>query len=444
MVKFYFATFLAASFLSVSAAAPMPKVKLPESPLSKTKINVKHAPARSAENPATSFEATQAEVWYYGDLADNGTGAYRIFLSNCPMSGGNPVGEGQYFSTLIFGYLFEYEENPVLPTGVYSYGLDYAENTFTPDYSVFMDCFTDPDNPVDGDLVAYQWIPESGEVSINISSGNSDEYEISFSGAGSIYIAGGDDMTDNLSCSYLGAVTYVDPNGYTPLPDETYELNIPNISGRFMPSEEFGYGNYSIAFYSVPLDDEGFIQGAGDLLNVEFLVGLEYGATPEGLIGTFEVAPFYGDSFTPGHFVGGAWYEIWDGLFIPAGTALQVLDEYGNYKYIGLATDGKITVTRDDATGNFKFVFDLISAEGTAMTGTWEGELNADNILDLETGVDEIGSERLDITAGNGFINAPEGAKVYNICGKECGKTELEKGIYIVSVNGKSVKVHVR
>ena len=72
-------------------------------------------------------------------------------------------------------------------------------------------------------------------------------------------------------------------------------------------------------------------------------------------------------------------------------------------------------MTRDDATGNFKFVFDLISAEGTAMTRTWEGELNADNILDLEIGVDEIGSERLDITAGNGFINAPDGSKVYKI-----------------------------
>lgn len=59
-------------------------------------------------------------------------------------------------------------------------------------------------------------------------------------------------------------------------------------------------------------------------------------------------------------------------------------------------------------------------------------------------GVDNVAGEVPVIFGGNGCITAPEGARVYNLSGVECGLTDLPEGVYIVVTQGATAKVQVR
>lgn len=59
------------------------------------------------------------------------------------------------------------------------------------------------------------------------------------------------------------------------------------------------------------------------------------------------------------------------------------------------------------------------------------------------SGVESVGVSVPAIYGGKGCINAPEGAKVFNMSGVECGTTDLPAGVYIVVVPGATAKVSV-
>ncbi len=61
----------------------------------------------------------------------------------------------------------------------------------------------------------------------------------------------------------------------------------------------------------------------------------------------------------------------------------------------------------------------------------------------LGSGVEDI-ELAAGIRGGKGYIEAPEGARVFNASGIETGTENLPAGMYIVSLDGKSVKVVVR
>ena len=61
-----------------------------------------------------------------------------------------------------------------------------------------------------------------------------------------------------------------------------------------------------------------------------------------------------------------------------------------------------------------------------------------------DSGVESVGVEIPAIYGGQGCVIAPEGAKVYNMAGVECGVDNLPAGIYIVVVPGATAKVTVR
>lgn len=59
-------------------------------------------------------------------------------------------------------------------------------------------------------------------------------------------------------------------------------------------------------------------------------------------------------------------------------------------------------------------------------------------------GVGDIAVEVPVIYGANGYIVAPEGSKVYNMSGTECGTSDLPAGVYIVVTKGATAKVVVR
>ncbi len=74
---------------------------------------------------------------------------------------------------------------------------------------------------------------------------------------------------------------------------------------------------------------------------------------------------------------------------------------------------------------------------------TEDGVIKFDFIADA-SGVNSVGDETVNVSGGYGCVNAPEGARVYSIDGAEVGREGLAAGIYVVCVNGRSVKVLVK
>ena len=79
------------------------------------------------------------------------------------------------------------------------------------------------------------------------------------------------------------------------------------------------------------------------------------------------------------------------------------------------------------------------SADGA---DTWEIKNFKVNVKQ-SSGVAEIAND-LKVYAANGTIYAPAGARVYNLNGVATGRENLAKGMYIVVVDRKAVKIVVR
>lgn len=259
---------------------PQHKAKKAPHAISVVKNNVKKAVTLNHEiyDDPTVFEGLVADstaAWYYGDLAATGTSTFYLFLSTNGIStGGIPNGPGQMVQVMIFADPLEDTNNIVLPTGTFSIvaedDMQYAAGEVYTGYTSFIDAFYDPDDPTNTeDLFGYQYEP-GDEGSVVISKDDDGNYNISVDMNFVLYDTKTYEEVDSkhVTMTYNGAVGYTDKDEskYTPVEDG-YEMSIPNASGRYT-EDGYGYGNYSIAFYSDGmLDDEGYIVDAGDLLN---------------------------------------------------------------------------------------------------------------------------------------------------------------------------------
>lgn len=395
---------------------------------------------RSAENPTTNFTAEYAEFYYMGDVLGNGTGVYSLYLSNQPMDKGMPTETCQMARLEIIGTPTD-ESNPELCTGTFTVVTELTfetavEGTLVAEDSDVLDVFPYPGDPSQG-LVAYPFSPTEGTLTIEK---EGDDYSISFNMEVALY--GDDDevlFSDSSACTYQGPCTYVDIYAYTPF-DTDVTLPELRASGRYTDG-----GDYSISFYTDGLlDDEGWIVGAGYLLNAELFVEDVSPMDVNNLVGTFTPWDVMQDGPKPGTFGEGVWYPIFGSWYVAIMTSLTEYDQYGQSGKVALAIDGTIIGTKLDET-TYRLEFDLTSAEGYKVTGTYEGDLAAD-ITDFSTnvGVKDVAIEAGNVFGSNGCIIAPEGAKVYNLNGIETGANNLMPGIYMVRVNDKTYKVTVR
>lgn len=400
-------------------------------------IGVKSAvtTTRSIEEPETDCHATEASFYYFGDLLENGTGVYYLFLSSAGIDRGNPTHAGQIARITFIGDETD-PANPVLPEGEYTLMEDgsYVYGSIVADMTDFYDVFPHPED--ESVLVGYPFSPMTGTLTIEAAESG---YKIDFSMEGCL-LDEADQVILEQTCTatYEGAVSYVDIYGYPPLSGDV-TLDIPNASGRY--SE----GDYSIAFYSDGmLDEEGFIVAAGQLFNVEIFTVESSPMNLDDMVGSLTAVDVFEEGLIPGHFMKGIWYDIFGGYYVAMGTAYTLYNNDGNVTEVGLAADGTITVKKEGES-TYSFDFDLVTEDGYKLIGKWEGDL-ADFITDFSEGasVSGIADGIKTISGGKGMINAPSDAMIYNVSGQSVGRDNLAPGVYVVKTKDRTVKVIVK
>ena len=387
---------------------------------------------RSIEDPETVFTADEATFFYYQNLYTNGNDGYYLVLSNAGIgSNGGPLGEGQMAQLLIVTE--PTDGSPILPVGTFEVSSTSGKaGTIDLQYSVFYDLFYYAPDGINEGLYAYSYDPEEGSLTISVENGI---YHIVGEFDGYLYNES-NQVIDQRPCKveYTGPIEMVD-NSYPEIEGDIV-LNIPNLSGRY---EE---GDFSLAFYSVPLDEEGFIIGAGQLFNVELFVEDKKVMDINSLLGTYTVLDAFEEPLRPGTFMKGVWYQYYENIYFAIGTALTIYDETVEVVGVSLAYGGTITVSQ--VGEDVLFEFDLINAEGNKMTGSWKG--NAAAYIENFGGSTSVKSikEGVKIFGGKGFISAPEDAEVYSMNGVRVDKNNLVPGIYLVKSNNTVKKVVVK
>lgn len=386
----------------------------------KVKLPAKYA-VQKMEYP--ELEANEALCWYYGDLLGNGTAFYLLVLADqCGISSnGAPLTEGHMMRLFISAPMPDDVTHPELPAGEYVGSDSYDIGTITLSSCDFLDVFYyDVDSDGVDDLVGYIYDITDAQAEIDLE----DEYSIAAECDIDLTTDEGEHLaTGYAEMSYNGTVScnIYDPSAY-PAMDSDYEMTINGVSGRYTE------GNFSLAFYSVELDEDGFIIGGGDLMNVELLTPDNHPADYSTLAGTYTCSDFYGGSYPAGTFVGGAWYNIMDGYYAAVGTAMSVYDSNTDIEKVALATGGTITII-DKGNGIFAFDFDLITAEDHKLTGHWEGPL-ANFVEDMTATSIQTPS------ASNGTSDASS----YDLSGMRHTNAS-PSGIRIVKRDGKYIKV---
>lgn len=123
------------------------------------------------------------------------------------------------------------------------------------------------------------------------------------------------------------------------------------LSGRY--TNGTSYGNYSLCFYNVPLDDEGYVVGAGQLVNVELLTEPGTPMDIANIAGEYVIADVENGPYNPGTFLSGVNYYYY-GMYFPMGTYLSFYDESGySTSEIGFATGGSVKATVDGENVTF-------------------------------------------------------------------------------------------
>ncbi len=118
----------------------------------------------------------------------------------------------------------------------------------------------------------------------------------------------------------------------------------------------------------------------------------------------------------------------------------------GGYDETSVGKDTRVNVRNISATAwqqNFR-VYVRVAQQGFPAQKTSKVLNFVPAELEEQDGVQMITPSELGVSAGHGFINAPEGAEVYSISGTRTGTEGLPAGIYIVRVGNDVTKVLVK
>lgn len=297
------------------------------------------------------IKAEYSKCTYYGK------GQYMVHLSDAPISdGGLPTQKGQIVIRFdAFNEATPDAHNAVLPEGTYTPSTSMESNTLYAgdQYLCAMVCTDITDEGPDGYTVPFS----SATATVKH---NASGYYIEFTGDAGKKYEGADFQT--LRITYNGELKFdnQDPTAYDKLAEDV--TMVPTmLSGNYTVSDNFG--NYSIALLNCPLDDEGYITGAGELVNFELLTAPSATMNINDIAGDYTITSVMDGPYNPGSFLSGTLYEFYS-QYIPMGTYYSAYDEDGYaLNMYGFATGGSVKVTTDGTNVTFNADFETESGK---------------------------------------------------------------------------------
>ena len=132
---------------------------------------------------------------------------------------------------------------------------------------------------------------------------------------------------------------------------------------------------YTMALFNTPIDEGGFVDGAGEVINLSLITKYTEHMDINNLAGEYTVADVINGPYEPGKFLSGTLYEYY-GMMLPMGTNLSFYDEKGSQinKY-GFAKDGSIKVSVDG--DKITFSGDIETENGKHFTFNYTGSASA-------------------------------------------------------------------
>lgn len=223
--------------------------------------------------------------------------------------------------------------------------------------------------------------------------------------------------------SYDGELTFVNKDknvGYDAITEDV-EFKPSGMSGRYVKATS-NYCDYTLAFYNAELDNEGFVVGAGGLINLVLLTEYAVPMDKNTIAGTYDVVmPVGGAKYEAGKFIGGTLYDTGYGA-LPMGSYYADLDDEGYDKAYGMFNGGQVTVTLDG--NNATFDCNWTTPQGHTVSMNYTSSM--DNIVDQSEDEDAYGIKAN--VAKDGIYNAALGKRM-NVKDMNCmqGKVYLMK-----------------
>ena len=172
-----------------------------------------------------------------------------------------------------------------------------------------------------------------------------------------------------------------DPASYICLTEDV-QMQPIGLSGGYS-NVEGSYGSYDLTFYNCELDKDGFIVGAGELVNISLLT--EEGATMDvsKLAGEYTHTSASVGPWAPGNYMLGEMYQ-WYGMTVPIGTYYALYGEKGAETRVkGLVTGGTLKITISDDLKKITVDADFTVEGGNKLTMNYTTD--TDKIIDRAT-----------------------------------------------------------
>lgn len=334
--------------------------------------NMESARASFSFNTPTVFadDVTMdyARGWYFGDFAAIGSGYFMVVLATMEIDNdGLPTDAGHMIRLFISSDKAADSNDAHLTDGTYLLTDGFTKNSVNATNSDYIVAYVTEEG-LDGPLYALL------EGTVQVGHTAAGDYDIT-----------AEIMTDEnkrIRCSYTGPIVFAneDAASYVPL-TEDYSFTPDALSGGFLDMGD--YGNYTLTFHSLLLDEYGFVIGGGDLVNIELLTQpsdngqMDFSVLP----GTYGIAN--GD-YRPGTFVEGMFVPFY-GMYIPMGTYYELMDDEGGCVLLGLSVGGTVTIS-DEGDGYYKYVVDLLTEKNVHVRMEHTGKA-ADEIADIMGGM---------------------------------------------------------
>lgn len=304
--------------------------------------------------PYATINATKAQGIYVGDNFKAGRGDYYLCLGDDSLtSAGVPTSvNGQALRLLFVTDKADDPDNAHLPSGTYYVSFDSTEvGTIYYDYSDYLKVTGFSNNRPRAQVGLFLGL------TVTVKRTGDNYYDIHASG----YFT----KDKRVDLTYSGVINFEDQDPDLP---RDVDFTPTGLSGNYMHvSANENSDCYTLAFYNVPIDDQGYVVGAGGILNLMVFTQRNSAMDFSSLNGTYTGADHNGYDWSPGHFLNG-YVSTAYGSEHPIGSYYSENNDEGYTIHTGYINDGTVSISYNDATDSITVNANLTADNGKKIT----------------------------------------------------------------------------